>query len=402
MMRRVVVPRAVRLLQRAGVYRTMKDACDAARPPRYPGLRLTPKRLLNYWAVKYQRAHGHTRLLGYPLSLTFEATNVCNLRCPHCFTGAGEVGRERSMMSMELYRRLLDELGDYALQMDFYNWGEPLLNKNIYEMIRLASSKGISTTISTNFSIPFDRARAEALVSSGLHAIGAGIDGARQQSLEQYRVGADFEKVVGNMKLLVEAKRSLGSDTPLICWSFHVFEHNREEVEEARSMARELGVEFEASKGWVAGDEWDPGSEFRFPAGTAPSSERCKYLWSYAVVNNDGGVAPCAASFYEEDDYGSVTQGSFRQVWNNEKFQEARRLFRSRSASLHGNDLICRDCPYTIVWEDYRGHLARGLSKASFASGYTTNDWFNYFFQRRHAQTLPAGSADAEDEGRAK
>ena len=358
----------------------------------WPGLRLTPKRLLNYWSVKYQRAHGHTELLGYPLSLTFEATNVCNLRCPYCFTGAGEVGRERTMMPMELYRRLLDELGDYALQIDFYNWGEPLLNKNIYEMVRLASDKGLSTVISTNFSVPFDRARAEALVSSGLAALGAGIDGTHQESLEQYRVGASFEKIMHNVKLLTDAKQALGSDTPLICWSFHVFEHNRDEVELARSMAEELGISFEATKGWVAGKEWDPESEFTFPANTAPTSRQCKYLWEYAIVNNDGRVAPCTASFYQEDDYGSVQEMTFKQAWNNRNFQEARRLFRSRDASEHGKGLICHDCPYTIVWENYQRHLAQGLPKSSFDPVYTTNDWFNYFFDRRSLKRDGSGA----------
>jgi radical SAM protein with 4Fe4S-binding SPASM domain len=323
-------------------------------------------------------------LRGYPLSLTFEATNVCNLRCPYCFTGAGEQGRIRSMMPLDLYHRLLDELGDYALEIDFYNWGEPLLNKNIYEMIRLAADRGIATIISSNLSVPFDSERAEKLVASGLAAIGAGIDGARQESLEQYRVGASFEKVMANIKLLIEAKEKLRSETPAITWSFHVFDHNKQEIAEARRMANALGIRFTATKGWVAGEEQDPQGESEFPIGTAPTSARCKYLWSYAIVNNDGRVAPCAACFYEEDDYGSVAESTFIDVWNNEKFQEARRLYHSRQqASACGKSLVCFDCPYTLVWEDYQQHRASGKRKSDFRPRFTTNDWFNYFFLRR-------------------
>ncbi len=392
MPRQRLARRGREVLRRTGI----QQAYQGLNPPRWPGMRLTPKRLLNYYIVKFQRARGHTKLLGYPLSLTFEATNVCNLHCPYCFTGAGELGRERSMMPMPLYQKLLDELGDYALQIDFYNWGEPLLNKSIYEMVRLASDRGISTIISTNFSVPFDRARAEALVSSELAVIGAGIDGACQESIEQYRVGADFEKIMHNIRLLIDAKRALGSATPLICWSFHIFEHNRHEVELASSMAKELGIEFEATKGWVAGKEWDPEGEFKFPAGAAPTSERCKYLWTYAIINNDGRVAPCAASFYQEDDYGSVSATTFKQVWNNKNFQEARKLYRSRDASRHGRSLICYDCPYTIVWENYQRHRAQGLPKLSFDPVYTTNDWFNYFFNRRSIKRADPGADDID------
>jgi len=379
------------LLRRTGLHGVY---LRQVRPPHYPGLKLTPKRLLNYQTVRYQRARGHTKLRGYPFFLTFEATNVCNLHCPYCFTGAGEQGRARSMMSLDLYGRLLDELGDYALQIDFYNWGEPLLNKHIYEMIRAAADKGLSTVISTNFSVPFDEQRAEKLVRSGLAAIGAGVDGARQQSLERYRVGADFETIMRNIKLLVNAKQRLGSETPRIVWSFHVFEWNDHEIEEARRMAGELGIGFEATKGWVAGEEHDRNGAIQFPIDTGPTSARCKYLWTYAIVNNDGRVSPCAACFYEEDDYGSVSASSFKEVWNNEKFQAARRLFHSRDrASDLARGLVCFDCPYTLVWEDYQGHRGAGGTRASFQPRLTTNDWFNYFFSRkpRGGNAPPAG-----------
>lgn len=357
----------------------------ATRPPSWPGLRLTPKRLLNYHLVNYQQARGRTKLRGYPLFLTLEATNVCNLHCPHCFTGAGEVGRERSMLSMDLYRRLLDELGEYALMLDFYSWGEPMLNKNLPEMIRMAHDKGIATVISTNFSVPFDEARAEALVASGLGLLGAGIDGASQETLVQYRVGADFDKVMENMKLLIAAKERLGSPTPEIYWSFHIFAHNRHEIDKARMMAEALGVKFAPTKGWVAGEGWDPDGEFNFPLGVPPLAARCKFLWGYATVNNDGGVSSCPACFYEKDDFGSVASSAFKDVWNNKTFQNARQLFHSGKSDQDRERIICDGCPQTLTWQEFQTHRAQGRSKSSFRASYTTNDWFNYFFSRRPA-----------------
>ena len=118
-------------------------------PVRYPGMRLTPKRLLNQYIVRFEQGRGHTRLHGSPLVLTIESGNLCNLRCPYCHTGAGEVGRERSMFQIEQLRQLLDELGDTLLHIEFYNWGEPLLNKNIAEMINMASRRGIGSIIRT-------------------------------------------------------------------------------------------------------------------------------------------------------------------------------------------------------------------------------------------------------------
>jgi MoaA/NifB/PqqE/SkfB family radical SAM enzyme len=372
-------------LRKVGVYERVCRWGDFLRPPKCAELRLTPKRLLNLYLVRYQYRQGHTKLRGHPLALTIEATNACNLRCPHCFTGSGQIGRTKSMLPLPLYERVLGELGDYLLNVEFYNWGEPLLNKDIYEMIRLASSKGISTTVSTNFSMPFDAAGARSLVSSGLATLGVSIDGARQESYEKYRVKGNLERVLDNVRLVNEAKRDLDSPSPQLIWEFHVFEHNRDDVEQARAMAKELGMQISCDKGWVAGPEWDPEANFSFFA--EPSPDRCGFLWLWAVVNNDGGVAPCCGAFYREDDFGSVADRSFREVWNNETFRQARSLYCTRgSESESARRLICYDCLQTVMWERYQQHRARGLGKASFAPVYNANDAFNYFFNRRPAR----------------
>jgi MoaA/NifB/PqqE/SkfB family radical SAM enzyme len=118
------------------------------------------------------------------------------------------------------------ELGPTLFEVELHNWGEPLLGKHVFEMIELASACGVSTTISTNFSIPFDDARAERLVSSGLAGLGVSIDGASQAVYEQYRVRGDLALVLENCKKVVDARRRLGSVTPALYWSFRVCPHN--------------------------------------------------------------------------------------------------------------------------------------------------------------------------------
>ena len=217
--------------------------------PPWPGYKVSAKRLVNLYRARYAYRRGHTKLRSYPAKLTVEAANVCNLRCPACFTGIRESGRVRSMMSLELYRKLLAELGDYLFEVEFYNWGEPLLSKYIYTMIDETVQHGISTTISTNFSIPFDAAKAERLVSSGLAVLGVSIDGARQESYEKYRVRGDLDLVLRNCRLVAAAKQRLASKTPRMVWEFHVFEHNVEDVDLAKAMAQELGMELSLDKG---------------------------------------------------------------------------------------------------------------------------------------------------------
>lgn len=371
------------------------------RPPEHSGARLTPKRLLNYWRVQRDLRNTTTVVSGYPVVLTIEAANACNLRCPHCFTGAGEVGRDKGMLQMPLYEKLLDELGDYLFNIEFYNWGEPLLNKRLEDMIAMATRRGISTYISTNFSVPFDDARAERIVAAGLDLLGVSLDGATQESYEQYRVRGDFNLVLDNVRKINAAKKKLGSAKPEVAWEFHLFPHNLHELDRARDMARELRMTFMPSKGWVTGADWDTEGKYADPppGRAAP----CYFLWQRAVVNIDGGVAPCCSTFYTEDDYGvidvqperqdgqialgSLHYSSFRELWNNESFQRSRAMFANRDATPEGDRaMVCYDCPITVTYDAIQKHRRAGQPMSTFQQPFGPNDGFNYFLTRKPAR----------------
>jgi len=361
--------------------------------PEYEGAILTPRRLSNLYLNRFETLSLRTKLVSNPVKLTVEPTNICNLRCPACFTGIGQVGRKAGPMPLALYRRLLRELGGHLFQIEFTNWGEPLLAKEFCTLVREAKERGISTITSTNLSIPFDRSRAEALVASGLDVFGVSIDGARQETYGRYRVRGDFDTVLRNCRMVIEAKKHLGSATPKLVWEFHVFRHNVDDIEPAKEMARDLGMGITISKGWTVGNEWNPSGQWSFFLGN-PEPFPCLFLWHFAVVNNDGGVAPCCGTFYQADDMGRLSSSpgdggaqTFRQVWNGARFREARQLYRERSrAPQDVRSRICHDCPSTLLWEQWQNHLRAGLPPNAFRAGFTFNDSFNYFWNRHRKE----------------
>lgn len=363
-------------------------------PPTQPATRLTPRRLFNFYLQRLEHALGRTTLWSKPCKLTVEATNICNLRCPACFTGAGESGRARSHMSLEMFQRLLDELGPYLLEVEFYNWGEPLLAKNIYPMIEAAARRGLSTTVSTNLSIPFSAADAERLVASGLTELGVSIDGARQASYETYRVRGSLDLVLANCRLLRDAKRRLGATRPRLTWEFHTFPHNVDDVPLAQALAAELEMELVISPGWLIDSDWDGGPLVDLPM--APMPMRCPFLWGTAVVNNDGGVAPCCGTFYREDDCGQLAAAPgaagaarFAAVWNNQQFALARRFFARREGTPSEREHVCFDCPMTVLHEDFQRHRQTGGTYADYRVPIRSNAAFNYFWHRRPSRATP-------------
>jgi hypothetical protein len=149
-------------------------------------------------------------------------------------------------------------------------------------------------------------------------------------------------------------------------------------------------MEIAVSKGWLIGPDWDPDGAAVDPEVAPPMP--CPFLWQQAVVDNDGGVAPCCGTFYAEDDMGRMSAASgdggastFREVWNNERYQTARRFFRSRTGSPAEREHVCFACPVTVEFERFRAHVAAGRPAADFRSAANLHDGFNYFWSRRPA-----------------
>jgi hypothetical protein len=236
------------------------------------------------------------------------------------------------------------------------------------------------------------------------------IDGGRQPTYEQYRVRGDLQTVLANCRLVGAAKRRLGAATPVLNWEFHAFPHNVDDYADVRAMAAELGMNLLSFKGTVPGADWDVGGEWYHCV--EPREMACASLWALAVVNNDGGVAPCNGTFYREDDMGTLAvrpgdlgASSFRSVWNGPRFQAARGFYRQRIGSPDTREHVCFNCPQTIIHERWRRHVTAGGSRATFDVGYTTNDAWNYFWNRRptrpgvHSPTGLPGLASTQPSG---
>jgi MoaA/NifB/PqqE/SkfB family radical SAM enzyme len=53
-------------------------------------------------------------------------------------------------------------------------------------------------------------------------------------------------------------------------------------------------------------------------------------------------VSPCCTLWYEKFDFGNIKDSSFKEIWNGEKYQKARRLSRGDHISIYGH--ICYIC----------------------------------------------------------
>src|SRR6059058_3425040 len=132
---------------------------------------------------------------GYPISISFEPTTSCNLRCPECPSGLRAFTRPTGMLQKDFFKETIDQLQQQLMYLVFYFQGEPYLNPDFLNMVSYASSKGIYTATSTNAHYLND-ANARRTVESGLDRLIISIDGSTQETYRQYRVGGQLNKVL--------------------------------------------------------------------------------------------------------------------------------------------------------------------------------------------------------------
>src|SRR4249920_1241023 len=87
---------------------------------------------------------------GVPVSVSFEPTTSCNLRCPECPSGLRAFTRPTGMLEKNFFKETIDDIHKELLYLIFYFQGEPYLNTSFLEMVKYASGKGIYTATSTN------------------------------------------------------------------------------------------------------------------------------------------------------------------------------------------------------------------------------------------------------------
>ena len=291
------------------------------------------------------------RDLGLPVHLTIEPTNICNLRCPVCETGAGILNRPKGHMSLDAFKEILDKVGEQVNTLLFYYMGEPFLNKDAYAMIRHATDKGIYVSACTNGETlnPFELAR------SGLSEISFQIGGLTQETHEQYRVGGNLGRTLDNLAKVNELKIR-GLINTKIQVGFIVMKHNEHEVEKAKKELKELGADeiltispcvrtIEQGKQFLPTNDkyWYYDRKWFIHNTLVPRKiphNRCWWIYYSTVVLWTGEVVPCCRDACGKHVMGNLLEQSMEEIWNGEKYRGFRRTVSKAQIRID----LCRLC----------------------------------------------------------
>lgn len=278
---------------------------------------------------------------GFPRVVLIDTVSYCNLKCSMCVHK--EMTRKKGIMSWPLFTKIIDEIADTdkdaRVWMVFF--GEALILKRgkhtIFDMIAYAKKRGLTDVVLNSNANLLDGEAARGLIDSGLDAVYVGLDAFKPETYSKIRVGGDYDKAVGNVKNLMQLKRQMRVNRPLVYVQFVEMDENVNEKEDFIDFWSSQGaiVKIRPKISWAG--------LIDAPNQALNNADRWPCHWAMQTISiaDDGRVVLCPVDLDARFVAGDIKKQSIKEVWNG-GLKALRKLhLAGRYQSLPP---LCRDC----------------------------------------------------------
>jgi radical SAM protein with 4Fe4S-binding SPASM domain len=302
--------------------------------------------------------------LPMPVGLCIEPVNVCNFRCKFCPTALPEYKqtvRDVGFMDMGLYHKILTDIKSMGVlkRLNLYGDGEPLLNKKLPEMIRLALGNGVteSLSVTTNGSL-LTEPLAEELVNSGLHYLRVSIYALNDE--DQYYLTGNHIKIheiLNNIKKLRQVRDQMRSETPFIY--VKMLDTYDQRVEEFKKLytgiADQVNIETPMNWNGYGGidliSQADPAHKtdetliqgFYEQRGKNGAKRICTTPFHSLNIKVNGDVTICIVDWNKGTVVGNLKESSLKEVWFGERLRSFRLM---HVEGRREENCSCKNCKY--------------------------------------------------------
>lgn len=290
----------------------------------------------------------------FPIYMEIAPTSACNHRCTFC--AVDYIGYNNTFIDVEMLRRQIPEIAQAGVKSIMYaGEGEPLLHKQINDIIVMTKQAGIDVSLTTNASLlPKDFCE-QALPSVSWIKVSINAGTADTYSKIHRTKAAHFDKVLENMRLMVEARKRDGLGVTLGA-QILLLPENAAEIKTLAEICRdEIGLDYLVVKPYSQHSfsntrvyenlEYSTFMEMdRELAGmntetfnlvfrtntmrkyaTGERYPRCysvPFMWAFIMAN--GTVSGCSCYLLDKRfEYGNVNEASFVDIWRGELRRKA-------------------------------------------------------------------------------
>ena len=277
----------------------------------------------------------------FPLRMiAWELTRNCNLNCIHCRASA-TLGPHHGELTTGECKKIIDEIADFASPTIILTGGEPLLRKDIFDIIDYGNNKGLKLVIAVNGTL-LDNATGEKLKAKGIKRVSLSLDGKNEEMHDLFRgVKGSFSSVMKAARVLTDVNLPFQINTTVTRFNVEDLHTMYRQVKSMGAVAwhvfllvpvgrgeklkgRELDTaKYEEVLEWLYGVEKKNELEIKVTCaphyyrivkekGGTPKSAGCLAGKSFMFISHMGIAQPCG---YLEIPSGDVKRYGLKKVW---------------------------------------------------------------------------------------
>lgn len=314
--------------------------------------------------------------------IQIEVASMCRATCFYCPRTVYRDHWNHGVMDMDTFRAAAR---DFRMAELIYlqGWGEPFLNRNLFEMIETAKAAGRKVGLTTN-GMFLNRKNIDALMDLKLDILGVSLAGLKPATHNRFRSGTDLERITNSLLDLKERKAEKRSDLPHVHLAYLMLRSNFEDLREIVPYAQRVD-----SREIVASNlNFFPGGELRKEAlfldegktdyyrqvledirseakkngvnfffyspvlQESPLPSCPENILKSCFISHDGSVSSCVFTnlplleqgggdrLPERVLYGNIRENTLAEIWDSEPYRFFRKVFAARQKSALDIDLL--------------------------------------------------------------
>jgi MoaA/NifB/PqqE/SkfB family radical SAM enzyme len=350
------------------------------------GMDIQHLRYLRLWSIhqlknkiEQQYIYKNKASLKYqPINLNIYVTDRCTLNCKMCLQHSLDENLEASLskyyhqngndITLDTLRYILDRF-NRSLFVCLAGVGEPFLNPNLGELIKLANKNKKIVGVITNGTLLEDKIMD--VVKSPLNSISISLNALnKDEYMDISCCKSDlFDEVVDNINSLVRERNKEKSNLQIRV-SFICHKGNYKNIPKMIELSKSLGVngvdlinliptmKFEFTRDYCLYNDNNDAVELlnglnpdeykfdiRLPKLLIPgcNNRKCRWYFESISIDSTGNIGSCGAIMSPNPDYGNIFND--KDPWNNQHFIDMRKIFINSSLPLIG---CCKYCTNNI------------------------------------------------------
>jgi MoaA/NifB/PqqE/SkfB family radical SAM enzyme len=270
-----------------------------------------------------------------------DITRRCDLRCVMCPQSRG-LADHPPEMSLDMFKRFIDEVCENQPLIKLYMSGEPLLHVDLFEMIAHASDQGCRTMIHTNATL-LNEEMSEKLLASSLTFLSFSFDGCSAEIYERLRPPAKFKDVLSNITRYRALRRERGRG-PHTSIEIIRMQDTQNLVQDFVAQWQTSGVDEVHVVDCMTWLGCVKDRRIEYPSEEA-GYKPCEAPFRHGCILSDGTVVPCCLDVSGRMPLGNVTESSFHDIWTGKAYRQLRLAMLTASFS---DGSICEGCVNTV------------------------------------------------------